>query len=376
MLKRCGLGILMVCWSILLFLPSEAAEPPTLKWQKTAGLEWDDEGWWISPTEDEGYIVVGWTEPTGDDKDVFLIKLNKAGDIEWERNLGGDKDDVGYYVCQASDGGYLVVGKTKSWGAGCFDLYIIKTDSTGKERWHRVFGGKKNDGPAGFGALQETPDGGYLVAGYTWSYGRKEDIWLVKLNSFGNIVWYKIIGGKETDWARSIIKCHDGNFIIVGKTVSSGAGRGDVYVVKVDADGNILWEKTFGGSESDWANSILEIPDGGYLIVGGTRSYGNGESDTYMVRLDAEGNKLWERTFPESEGADWGLTIRQAQHGGFLISLTLWRCCTGYDAELLRIDSEGKPLWKVDGGYIGVGETESYGSGGTDVYLVKLGPGL
>ena len=382
---------LAFCCLFLLSLPLWGAEPPKAEWQNTAGLEWDDSANRICPMEDGGYIVVGYAEPTGADKNVYLVKVNAAGDIEWERTFGGDKDDEGYDVCQTSDGGYFVVGTTRSWSAGNQDLYLIKIDSTGKELWHRFFGGKSNDGPAEFGALLATPDGGYLVAGWTWSYGEANDIWLVKLNSFGNMVWQKTIGGKKVEWARSIIRCHDSNYLIVGKTTTYGAGKGDVYVVKVSADGEIVWEKTYGGRGLDWANSVLETPDGGYIVVGGTRSFGNGEDDTYVIKLNANGDKLWERVFMESEGADHGVRIICAQSGGFLIALTLQRCCTGWDAELLRIGAEGNVMWKIllggnsddglwdlqqtsDGGYIGAGTTGSYGAGGEDAYLVKLGP--
>lgn len=389
--KFCWVLILVPC-EILYFPLAMAGGPPALEWQRTAGAEWDDAGYCIRPTADGGYIVVGYTKPTGSDYDVYLIKLDRQGNIKWQATLGGDKDDKGYDVYQTPDGGYLVVGATSSFGAGNYDIFIIKTDSTGKELWHRAFGGKSNDYPAEFGALQPTPDGGYLVVGYTWSYGQKCDIWLMKLNSFGNMVWNKTIGGADVDFARSIIRCSDGNFVIVGRTTSFGAGKGDVYVVKVDAGGNVLWERAYGGSEGDWANSVVEVSGGGYLVVGGTRSYGNGEDDTYVVRIDFAGNKLWDKAFAESPGDDWGLTILPAQGGRFIISVTLWTCCKKWDAEFLEIDLEGNLLWNLafggymgdeaiyslqrtpDGGCIGVGETGSYGEGGTDVYLIKVGP--
>ncbi len=389
MVKRHALGIfctfILSCW-----IPTfGGAKSLTVEWERTAGREWDDGAYIIRPTNDGGYIAVGWTEPTGGDKDIYLIKLDEAGNIEWQRYLGGKKDDKGHDVCQTSDGGYLVVGWTKSWGAGSGDLYIIKTDEMGKELWHKAFGGKKNDGPADFGVIQKTPNGGYLLAGWTWSYGKALDMWLVRLNRFGNLMRSKTIGGEGTDWARSITACSDGNFIIVGKTTSFGAGKGDIYVVKVDVDGNVIWERNFGGTGMDWANYVLEVPGGGFLVVGGTRSYGNGEDDTYVIRLDEQGNKLWERVFPESEGKDWGLTCRLVPEKGFLLTSAVWRCCTGWDAEVLYIDFEGNLLGKIvfgghgedtiyllqptqDGGYIGVGETNSYGAGDNDVYFVKI----
>ncbi|MEO0049813.1 MAG: hypothetical protein ABIK42_01550, partial [candidate division WOR-3 bacterium] len=182
---------------------------------------------------DGGYIIAGGTE-----YDVYLIKTDANGNLLWERTFGGENDDWGCSVQQTSDGGYIIAGFTMSFGAGDWDVYLIKTDGNGNLLWERTFGGENDD--RGY-SVQQTSDEGYIIAGYTWSFG---------------------------------------------------AGRADVYLIKTDDNGNPLWQKTFGGSSWDDGFSIQQTLDGGFIIAGSTGSFGAGNCDVYLIKTDSEGNTV------------------------------------------------------------------------------------
>jgi hypothetical protein len=257
--------------------------------------------------------------------------------VEWEKTFGGPDDDRGYSVQQTRDGGYIIVGETWSYGAGGYDVYLIKVYANGNMQWSKTFGGRGDD--RGY-SVQQTRDGGYIIVGETWSYGALGDyVYLIKVDANGNMQWSKTFG-KGSDVGYSVQQTSDGGYIIVGTTASYGAGWADVYLIKVDANGNMQWSKTFGGKEPDRGYSVQQTSDGGYIIVGETKSYGAGWADVYLIKVDANGNMQWSKTFGGT-GHDEGYSVQQTS----------------------------------DGGYIIVGYTESYGAGEEDVYLIKLGLG-
>jgi hypothetical protein len=225
--------------------------------------------------------------------DVYVLKLDATGTKVWEKTFGGSYDDRAYCIQQTSDGGYIVAGYT--WSSSEWeDVYILKLDANGNKLWEKTFGGSDNDG-AWF--IQQTIDGGYIVAGYTKSYGSGwYNAYLLKLDGAGNKVWEKVFGGSSWDEARSIQQTNDGGYIVAGYTSSFGAGSYDVYVLKLDTTGTKVWEKTFGGSYDDRAYCIQQTSDGGYIVAGYTWSPSEWE-DVYILKLDASGNKLWEKTF-------------------------------------------------------------------------------
>jgi arginine repressor len=191
-------------------------------------------------------------------------------------------------IIQSSDGGYVVVGYTKSFGAGDWDMYVVKLDSSGNVVWTKTIGGNGYDYA---NSIIQSSDGGYVVAGYTYSFGAGVvDFYVVKLDSSGNVVWTKTIGGNYYDYAYSITQSSDGGYVVAGYTDSFGAGSADFYVVKLDSSGNVMWTKTIGGSNSDYAYSIIQSSDGGYVVAGYTWSFGAGWSDIYVVKMDANGN--------------------------------------------------------------------------------------
>jgi hypothetical protein len=202
--------------------------------------------------------------------------------------IGGKKADGGFSIIQTSDGGYAIAGTTGSFGAGEADIYVIKLDANGNLQWTKTIGGK--DWDVGHSLIQ-TSDGGYAIAGETESFGAGgADVYVVKLDANGNLQWTKTIGGENTEKGRSLIQTSDGGYAIAGTTTSFGEGVSGAYLVKLDANGNLQWTKTIGGPESEIGFSLIQTSDGGYAIAGYTYSFGAGFSDVYVVKLDKNGN--------------------------------------------------------------------------------------
>jgi hypothetical protein len=215
------------------------------------------------------------------------VKLDSSGNVLWSKTISGSYHDFARSIIQSSDGGYVVVGRTLR--AGRYDMYIVKLDSSGDVLWTKTIGGDDHD--EAYSIIQSS-DGGYVVAGYTYSFGAGgRDFYVVKLDLSGNVLWTKTIGGDGTGKAYSIIQSSDGGYVVAGYTRSFGAGYVDIYVVKLDSSGNVVWTKTIIGRSSDdlpW--SIIQGSDGGYVVAGHTYSLGAGGWDFYVVKMDANGN--------------------------------------------------------------------------------------
>ena len=202
------------------------------------------------------------------------------------KTYGGAYDDEAFSVQQTSDGGYIVAGyEYDPWGD---DAFLIKTDAKGNIIWAKTYGGTGWDEAY---SVQQTSDGGYIVAGWTRSFGAgRNDIFLIKTDAKGNIIWAKTYGGTSSDYANSVQQTSDGGYIVAGETRSFGAGRNDIFLIKTDANGNVQWAKTYGGTSSDYANSVQQTSDGGYIVAGWTYSFGAGNYDIFLIKTDANGN--------------------------------------------------------------------------------------
>jgi hypothetical protein len=240
-------------------------------------------------TSDGGYAIAGFTYSfSAGETDVYVVKLDAHGNLQWTRTIGGENKDMGLSLIQTSDGGYAIAGYTPSFGAGGGDVYVVKLDANGNLQWTKTIGGPKDD--QGFSLIQ-TSDGGYAIAGATQSFGAGEwDVYVVKLDAKGNLQWTKTIGGPASEEGYSLIQTSDGGYAIAGSTSSFGAGAKDVYVVKLDAKGNLQWTKTIGGPKGEWGSSLIQTSDGGYAIAGVTSSFGAGDEDVYVFKLDKNGN--------------------------------------------------------------------------------------
>ena len=321
-------------------LPANTIIPatgPSPHFCKAIGGKNYDGGKSLIQTSDGGYAIAGFTISFGAGSgDVYVVKLDANGNLQWTKTIGGEDWEESESLIQTSDGGYAIAGFTESFGAGGEDVYVVKLDANGNLQWTKTIGGENED--LGFSLIQ-TADGGYGIAGFTRSFGAGEaDVYVVKLDANGNLQWTRTIGGKKLEVGVSLIQTSDGGYAIAGFTRSFGAGGLDVYVVKLDAKGNLQWTKTIGGEYFDWGSSLIQTSDGGYAIAGATTSLGAGGLDVYVVKLDAKGNLQWTKTI----GAKNENLIKSSI------------------------------IQTSDGGYAIAGHTESFGAGKWDVYLVKL----
>ena len=278
---------------------------------------YNSEGYSITQTKDEGYAITGYTTAYGAGlADVYVIKLDSDANLVWARTVGGTLADTGNSIIQTSDGGYVIAGSTNSYGADSADIFVIKLDYTGNVKWTRTIGGIGND--IGKSVVQ-SKDGGYTIVGCTNSFGAGGyDVYVVKLDSLGNLKWTKTIGGLNDDKGSSIVLAVDGGYAITGYTMSFGAGGQDVYVIKLDSLGNLKWTRTIGGSNNDYGNSIIQTKDG-YAIAGTAEASGIGSFGyVYAVKLDTASNVEWSKYIGvDGEG---GNSIAQSSDGGYILT--------------------------------------------------------
>ena len=321
----------------------------SIQWQKYYGGDDLDFGESVRQTSDGGYIVTGFTYSYGNgETDVYLLKISPTGRQEWDKYFGGDYWDEGYSVQETSDGGFVIVGSTFSFGAGEYDVYVVKTRSTGSLEFEQTFGGLGDD--HGW-SIQQTSDGGYIIVGYTESFGAgMRDIYLLKLDPGTELQWQRTIDGTNDDVGYSVQQTSDGGYIIAG-FISYwcqylGLYQYDVALIKTDPIGNQIWAKTFPGTDDicsgdDVGSSVKQTLDGGYIIAGETRSYGQGVANFYMVKTDPNGNKQWQKAFGDTERG-FATDIQETSDGGFIITGTTYSPISGgYDIYLAKICPNG-----------------------------------
>jgi uncharacterized delta-60 repeat protein len=286
-----------------------------IEWQRTYETRygWDVMAYSVQQTVDGGYIVAGYMEIIIEttDYDFLVLKLSSTGDIEWRRSYGGSNNDKAYSIRQTGDGGYIVVGQTESFGAGSGDIWVLKLASDGVIEWQKTYGGSLWDDAH---SIQQASDGGYVVAGETQSFGAGSgDIWILKLASDGVIEWQKTYGGSLWDDAHSIQQASDGGYVV------AGFRSGDLLVLKLSSDGTIEWQKTYGGSGSENAQSIQQTNEGGYIVAGDTQSFGAGCGDIWILKLASDGIIEWQKTYGGSLW-DKAQSIQQTNDGRYIVA--------------------------------------------------------
>ena len=415
---------------------SLAQQAPAIQWQKCLGGTDYDAANSIQPTPDGGYIMAGKTNSNNGDVtgnnggiDAWVVKLSIMGSLQWQKALGGTSGDYANSIQPTPDGGYIMVGFTGSNDGdvigyhGGQDAWVVKLSSTGDLQWQKCLGGTSGDYA---NSIQPTPDGGYIVAGYTISTNGDvtgnhggQDAWVVKLSSTGSLQWQKTLGGTAVDCAYSIQPTTDGGYVVAGFTQSNNGdvtgihGGDDAWVVKLSATGVLVWQKTLGGTGDDYANSIQPTTDGGYIMAGYTYSNNgdvtgfHGGSDFWAVKLSSTGSVQWQKAIGGT-GTDWAFSLQPTTDGGYI--MTGYTSSTDgdvtgnhggiYDVWVVKLSSTGSLQWQKalggtademaysiqptpDGGLIVAGVTVStdgdvFGNHGgiKDAWVVKLGPEL
>ncbi|NQS99200.1 MAG: T9SS type A sorting domain-containing protein [candidate division Zixibacteria bacterium] len=360
--------------------------PPDTLWTNTFGGAGFDEGRSVQQTSDGGYIIAGSFTYLASSLDVFLIKTDSLGNPEWDRNFGGFGSDEGFSVQQTPDGGYIITGYTTSSGTGMADVYLIRTGEDGDTLWTRTFGTNLDD--KGF-SVQPTPDGGYIITGYTTDELDSSQVYLIKADSSGNLLWQQTFGGSYADEGHCVQPTPDGGYIITGYTTTM-LDSSNVYLIKTNPSGNPEWTQSFGGGGSDGGHSVMPITEGGYIITGYTASgIADDGRDIYLIKTDSRGDTIWTCAFG-GDGLDEGHSVIPTTEGGYIITgYTTSGGTDSYQALVMYADSNGDSLWNIfiggdgndggfsikqsgDGGFIIAGFTDSYGAGQEDAWLIRM----
>ncbi|PKV48674.1 hypothetical protein ATE84_0679 [Aquimarina sp. MAR_2010_214] len=374
-----------------------------IDWVKTFGGSNEDNALSVVETTDGGYAIAGYTQSidgditdkTAPDSDYWLLKITKEGEIAWSKTYGGSGDERGEKIIQTTDGGFVLVGYSRSAdedvsaNAGLQDYWIVKTDASGGIQWEKSFGFPGID--RAFSVVQ-TRDGGYFITGFldvTASGGEGNDnkngfskhgvgeFWGIKLNASGEKEWRRFFGGTNNDRSYDVVQTQDDGFLMIGSSesvdfdVTGSKGSYDFWAVKINKEGTKLWEKSFGGSEIDVGYAIAATGDGKFLIVGDSRSVdgnisnANGNADLWLIQIDGNGNLLWEKSLGGT-AFDTGRAIAKMQNGGFVITgnsrsndIDVAQNKGQSDVWSIIITSNGEVQWKLASG----GSQAEFGEG-------------
>jgi hypothetical protein len=372
--------------ALIFFLTTSAwAAEPKEEWNKTFGGSYGDGAWSLQKTKDGGYIIAGFTSSEGLGSDLWLVKVDSNGQKQWEKTFGGSQEDVGYSIKQTNDNGYVVAGTTNSFGMGSEYLWLLKTDVNGTKQWDRTFGGFVSSSGDGAWAINEAQDGGYIITGYTRSFGAgAKDVWLIKTDVNGKEEWRRTFGGPKDDVGMSVMQTIDGGYLLTGRTASYGTGKDDIWLIKTDSAGREQWNRTSGGAEDDVGLQAVEAKDG-YVIAGRTESEGS-DKVAFLMETDLSGKKIWENVYGKDSTA---ICFQQTADGGFILAGHIETKDAGKDAWLVKTDAFGIEQWEMllggpgqdmatsiaqsdDGNYVVAGITSSYGAGAEDAWLAKV----
>ena len=324
-----------------------------LIWSKTYGGSGEDVGEKVIQTSDGGYAIVGYSMSSDGDAsnnegahDNWLLKLDALGNILWEKSFGFLGHDHAYSLLQTTDGGFFMTGfldvtasggegnsRTQNALHGVGEFWCHKLNSDGETVWRRYYGGSGND--RSYDVVQAN-DGGFIVTGFSESNDfditnskGSYDIWVIRLDINGNLIWEKSLGGTEIDQSRAIVKTNDNSYIIAGNSfsvdgdISSNLGSSDFILIKLNDDGNIVWSKNFGGSNFDYATSINTTNDG-FIVSGYSRSLDNqltsnyGDNDFWVVKINDMGDMLWQKNFGGS-GLDLAFDAIETLEGDIIV---------------------------------------------------------
>lgn len=350
----------------------------THQWAKTFGGSELDIANAIQQTDDGGFIVAGYGGfPFGD---MWVLKLEEDGSIEWRRSYGQDLVDEANTIQETDDGGYIVAGATyfgELGVGGDKDFWVLKLKGNGEIEWQKTYGGADED----WGAMvQQTEDGGFIVGGDTQSFSDLGiDLLVLKIDEQGNLQWSQVYDFRCFDRLHSIQQTADDGYVLAGEAQSFDPGQEDAFVIKLDADGDIEWQKTYSTTEIDSANAIQQTKDEGFIVVGKT----NLPTDMWMLKLDADGDVTWDKTYGTADD-DGGTAVQQTIDDGYIVAGN-----TGGDAWVLKFKENAELAWQKkyggeagewancvieaeDRGFVVAGATGSFGLGRSDFWMLKL----
>lgn len=318
---------------------------------------------------------------------LFLVAILPAAvsaQSTWARDYHNNSDG-GASVSPTADGGFVVAGYTGD-AFGSVDIWVLKLNAAGAIEWQKMYGGTGADWPS---CIFQTSDGGYFVCGYSYSFGAGDaDFWLLKLSNSGDMEWQKVYGGAGYDQASSAQQTTDGGYIVAGRTTSFGTGEYDAWVLKLSSSGSVQWQREYGNAFDDTAQSIMQTPDGGY-IVAGENAVASAHENAWIAKLDANGNVQWDRQYGTVQD-QIVVAIKNTSDGGYVAAVRDTDAAgVTYDFVVLKIDSNGLITWQyrfsgggndepwdieptTDGGYLVAGNTTSFGAGGSDFWVLKL----
>lgn len=345
-----------------------------VEWTRTVGGPGVDNCFAVRKSPDGGYLAAGHTNSFGmGNYDFYVVKLDADGEVLWTRTVGGPEGEFAFSMAVTEDGGCAITGATHSFGMGNYDVYVVKLDPEGELEWTRTIGGPAHDEGR---SIWQTTDGGYVIAGKTASFGAGgDDLYVLKLDSQGEVQWTRTVGGSNADRGYGVQQTEDGGYVVAGLTASYGAGGNDVYVVRLDPDGELLWTKTIGRLGQDEGMSVQQTSDLGFVIAGSTTSFSAGVRNIYTVKLDADGNLEWARGTLHSAGVDFAFHVHQDETGGYVVGgYSQVQGPSDYDMYLMKLDANGEGcIWSAAGGTVSSGGVS--GSGGMTDEGGEIGEG-
>jgi len=357
--------------------------------QRTYGGTRSETGTCIQQTLDGNYIISGMAGSfTNGYNDAYLLKIDPTGNLLWSKTYGGTGNEYCYYVSTCTDGGFIMTGSTDSLSSGNGDLFLIKTDSDGNHQWSATVGGTGGD--YGWYVLQ-ADDGGFIVSGFSNSFGNGSwDGYIVKTNSAGTLQWTKVFAGTGGDELYGMNKTKDNGYIITGKTSTNSFGSSDIWLIKLNSNGDTTWTRQYGKATEDAGNAVKQTKDGGYIIAGDSHTYANlGAHRAALVKTDSLGEMQWAKVFGSFPGSEVAYDVIQDSANGYYVLGTTGNFGNGgLDIFLVRTDSIGGLKWAKtygntgnddawlfqqtsDGGFIIVAATSSFGAGQFDVYVIR-----
>ncbi len=386
----------LIVWNLQAAAPITAETQPvtttslSIDWAKTYGQKADDYAICIVPVGNDSFVLGGGTKTSVSHLDNFWVKkIDRNGDTIWTKSKNSSILDYVKAIIQTPDGGFVLSGFNKPYGQdGPDNAAFVKLDKDGNIVWNVTTLKQVDEAP---NAIIKNSQGQFFYIGHLFLKNSSHFIaYMGLIDQNGDTLWRKSFVNNYTTDAQSVIEVKDGGYVITGYKDVSGNGNFDAWVAKVDKGGNLLWEKTYGGVMEDSGHKVIETPDNHYIILGETDSQGSGGSDVWIFEIDSAGKVIWEKTYGGKED-DKGFSLIRTYDGGYLIGATTKSYGSGsLDAWLIKIDSDGNYQWSTTIGgpkedalnsvietnpneYIMVGMTNSYGSGGYDAWVVKLG---